>query len=1188
MKSLSRLKPRSIAKLVLVALIATVLAPLAAHSQAVSARLVGGVEDTTKARVAGATVEAKNDDSGIVIDATTDESGEYTFAHILPGRYTVVASANGFEPTQINRVELQIGDAKTLDISLSLKTVVQTIQVVDSAPTIDTGTTHVGAVVNDLQAVDLPLNGRDAMTLIYLQAGTNPLDNQNSSGSQQEVGVVDGLPPGTSEVRVEGILSTNATYDYSPAHPSFPVPSEAVGEYRVSTSGNGANDGPSAGAEVKVLIKSGTDQFHGSLYEFVRNTVLDANDFFDNRQGNPRAVLQRNQFGFAFGGPIRKNKLFFFVTGEMQRQIQDDPEEATVLSDPMRQGIFRYSPGAKNSVSEVNPQTGAPLVPVSTINLLTVDPTKQGADTVYLPYVLSVMPEPNAWDVGDGLNTAGYRYQSKDFDNYLQGLAKVDYVINSRNTLAITASQYIENDPQSLQFNGVRSEGYSESRRGISLRLTTTASATFSNELSIGSALRFASRANTTTTCEGPQNNFTLTSVASLCDNRSAQVNPALTKGLSDVATKVIGKHTFEFGGEYWRETLNRTSGTRYPLINTSNSNNPANVPALTGLNTTDRADAQQWVKSLTGYVGSITQTFYIDSAGQYTPYAPLKEELRKNEFGFYGSDAWRVTPRLSVNLGLRWDILPPAQNLEGYAYPVGGYNGALGVSGPLGVPTAWQLASNHGGSVYNTDYHAFSPSIGLVWDPFGNAKSAIRASYKISNVRTEMITQDLSELENGSSTSVTTTPNVRLANLNSVLPIATPQPFQTPANVRQGTVVVDNPNLTIPYAQEWTFGLERVVARNFTLSATYIGNHAVGMWRSSDLNQVQIRSNGFLNAFLIAQANLAANGSPTNGQSLGSLQSLFAEVPAGEYTVITQGQAASLANYLDTTAPTGGARGQLVTNAGLPATFFRLNPQFSDVYTVGNYGQSTWNALQLELKHKLQHGLYLQANYTLSKGFVNYPQDEEYYNANPFRDINNPGLDRTLSPLDSTHVILINGLYELPFGHGKAFGHDGGRVVNALIGGWQVNGIFNFTTGRPISFTTGYDQLNQVVASTPNFTHAFSNLSQVTETPTTVTYISAAEKAAFSNPVPGSPGGMRAYELHGPGYSNFDASLFRSFHLPKLGEKTQLQIRGELFNVFNHTNFVAGSANINSGSFGNITSARAPRVGQLAAKITF
>jgi hypothetical protein len=1187
MESQGRVKFRN--KLALFSLVAAIFLPLASFGQAVSARLVGGVEDASKARIVSAKVEAKNVDSGIVTETITDDSGEYTFAHILPGKYTITASADGFEPTQINDVDLQIGDAKTLDVSLSLKTVVQTVQVVESAPTVDTGSTQVGAVVNDRQAVELPLNGRDAMTLFYLQAGTNPLDNQSPSGSQQQVGVVDGLPPGTSEVRVEGILSTNATYDYSPSHPSFPVPAEAVGEYRVSTSGNGAGDGPSSGAEVKVLIKSGTDQFHGSLYEFVRNTVLDANDFFSNRSGDPRTVLQRNQFGFALGGPIRKNKVFFFVTGEMQRQIQDDVEEATVYTAPLRQGIFRYSPGSKNSVSEVNPQTGAPLVPVSTIQLTTIDPSKQGFDTVYLPYLLEVMPQPNAWDVGDGLNTAGYRYLSHDFDNYIQGLAKLDYVINTRNTLAITASQYLENDPQSLQFNGVRSEGYSESRRGISLRLTTTTSATFTNELSVGSAIRFAVRANTTTTCETPDTNITLSGLGSLCDSRSAQRNPALTRGLNDVATKVVGKHTFEFGAEYWRESLNRTSGTRYPLINTSNSNNPANVPALTGLNTTDRADAEQWVKDLTGYVGSITQTFYLNSAGKYTPYAPLLEELRKNELGFFGSDAWRVTPRFSVNLGLRWDILPPAQNEDGYAYPVGGYNGALGVAGPLGVPTAWQLSPNHGGSVYNTDYHAFSPSIGLVWDPFGDGKSAVRASYKISTVRTEMITEDLSELENGSSTSVTITPNVNLANLSSVLPITTPQPFQTPANLRQGVIVVDNPNLGIPYVQAWTFGLERELARNFTVSATYVGNHAVGMWRSSDLNQVQMQSNGFLNAFEIAQQNLAANGSPTKGQSLGNLQALFAEIPAGEDTVIALGEAATLANYLDTTAPSGGVRGQLVTNAGLPATFFRLNPQFSDVYTVGNYGQSTWNALQFELKHKLEHGLYLQANYTLSKGFVDYPQDEEYYDANPFRDINNPSLNRQLSPLDSTHVILINGLYELPFGRGKAFGHDSGRVINAIIGGWQVNGIVNFTTGRPIGFTTGYDLLNQVVASTPNFTHAFSNLSNVVETPTTVTYITTAEKAAFSNPGPGSAGGMRLDELHGPGYSDFDTSLFRSFPIPKLGEKTQLQFRVEFFNVFNHTNFVASSsANINSGSFGAITSDRSPRVGQLAAKIAF
>jgi hypothetical protein len=351
----------------------------------------------------------------------TNSSGEYTLPNILPGRYTVTAKADGFGAVEIKDVVLEIGDAKTLNFSLSLNKVTQQAEVVESVPTVDTGSTQVGAVVESRQAVDLPLNGRDAMTLFYLQAGTNPLDNQSPSGSQQQVGVVDGLPLGTSEVRVEGILAINSSYDYAPSHPSFPVPQEAVGEYRVNTSGDSSNDGPSSGAEVKALIKSGTNAFHGSLYEFNRNTALEANYFFNTNAANPvqQPALHKNQFGFAFGGPIRKNRTFFFGTAEWQRQIENDPEEATVYTSSLRQGTFQYYTLAKNSTSLVNQQTGAPLVPANTIDTvnLTTIPSWTGFDSVYLPGLLKNLPAPNAWNVGDGFNTAGYRYQSADVNN---------------------------------------------------------------------------------------------------------------------------------------------------------------------------------------------------------------------------------------------------------------------------------------------------------------------------------------------------------------------------------------------------------------------------------------------------------------------------------------------------------------------------------------------------------------------------------------------------------------------------------------------------------------------------------------------------------------------------------------------------------------------------------------------------
>jgi hypothetical protein len=562
---------------------------------------------------------------------------------------------------------------------------------------------------------------------------------------------------------------------------------------------------------------------------------------------------------------------------------------------------------------------------------------------------------------------------------------------------------------------------------------------------------------------------------------------------------------------------------------------------------------------------------------------------MRKNEAGFFVQDLWKIRPNFTLNIGLRYELLPPVTINNLFTYPVGGLNGALGIQGPTGQPTQWSYAPNHGTGIYHTNYKDFAPTIGFAWDPFGTGKTSVRASYHVAYDRTQMVSGDFSSPNYGTSTLVTLQPAIRFSQLGQVLPIATPSVFPPLGNIRQGSAYVAEPDLSPAYVQEWTFGIQREILGNWSISASYIGNHAVGLWQGTDLNQVNITSNGFLTAFDIAQQNLAQNGNPAVGQGLGALQSLFNLVPSSQFNLITQGQAAALANYLDTNTAKTGQRGGLVALAGLPATFFRYNPQVQDLYVVGNYGQSTWNGLQVEVRHRVAKGVSFQGNYTFSKGFTNVATADAQQFTTPFRSIANPSLDKGLSPLDSTHVFLINGTWELPFGRGKAFANSSNKWLNGIIGGWQLNGIYNFTTGRPVAVTTGRYDYNQNVASTANFSGGFTNLSNIYKGGNQVTFISPAEAAAFSNPAAGSPGGLPTYLFHGPGFSNLDASLFKLFSLSAIREGMALQARFEFFNVFNHANFqIPGSSSINSGSFGVLTSDYGPRVGQFALKLTF
>jgi hypothetical protein len=358
-------------------------------------------------------------------------------------------------------------------------------------------------------------------------------------------------------------------------------------------------------------------------------------------------------------------------------------------------------------------------------------------------------------------------------------------------------------------------------------------------------------------------------------------------------------------------------------------------------------------------------------------------------------------------------------------------------------------------------------------------------------------------------------------------------------------------------------------------------------MWRGINLNQDNITTNGFLSAFDIAQSNLAANGNPTTGQSLGNLQPLFKLIPSSQYNLITQGQVAALADYLDTNTAQTGTRGGLIALAGLPATFFRYNPQVQNLYIVGNRSHSTYDGLQLALSRRLDHGFYFQANYAFSKALTDQLPGQSY--TNDYRDVHNPHLDKTLSPYDATHVVLMNGIWEIPVGHGRTFLSNSGRLVDSVLGGWQLNGIFNFSTGRPMLITTNRFNLNQTVASNPNFSGGFNNLGTVNKGGSLVTFITTQQAAAFTNPGPGSPGTLADYAFHGPGFSSIDASLFKKF--PLFNERMQLQFRAEFFNVVNHASFQSPpstSLNIDSGSFGVLTSDYSPRVGQFALKLTF
>lgn len=1180
-------------------------------AQITSARLEGIVKDASQAVVPGVAVIATNEGTNISYTSSTNDSGLYVFVNLPPATYTLTSELQGFKKYIQKGIILQVGDTKNVSITLEIGSVDNEVVVSAAAPLVDVTSGKVGAVVQQQQVLDLPLNGRNPMMLYYLQAGTNPLDSIASS--QQAIGSVDGLRTNTNNAKIEGVSAIDTTFDMSPARPNAVVPQEAVAEYRVTTSSASAEAGRGSGAQVQVVYRSGTNNFHGSVYEFNRNTAYNANNFFTNRAGNARPIFLRNQYGASFGGPIKKNKTFFFVTWEGQREIQASIENRYVYTQTLRDGTFRYDIAKQNSTSDVD-SSGNPLVPFKTISIFTVDPTRLGPDSSGIVAAkLKQIPLPNNYDIGDGFNLAGYRYTSSNSNNGNMAVAKIDHTLSKKNQLSVSLGGRWFHTASYKMFSGYYQNVFDPITRNIFIGLVSALKPTLTNEFHVG-ALKdtVGGRPGNPATLD-PRGNYQLSGLGS---GRGTSPNgnpigvympqdtPTVAYSVNDNVSWVKKNHTFRAGIEVVESIINyRFGGDEYiPAIYTATANNPANVPALSGLSSADRAQAQQMVNDLTGTIGYINQAYNANSVTRgFVPYDTRNRHMRQWDWGAFFQDTWKVAQNLTLNAGLRWDLAEPAYMADGiYTWTAHGSASVLGVSGPAGIYST-ALAPNKGKDIYNWDWNNLGPNVGFTWDPFKNGKTSISSNYRISYDRHMMAATSRNDDQNqgGLNITLTSIPFTRFSDPNMyqqvggkapILPLGpVPAIFTPPPFTRQGRAYAYDENIHTPYTQGWSLRIQRQVAKDWYVQAAYVGNHTTGEWRAINYDQIEIRKNGFLDGFLAAQRNLAANGNPNKGEPIGVLATLFAPlggIPASQNSTIAQGQVASLANFADTTPLGTGVNGGLVTLVGLPVTFFRLNPQVANASIVSNLSNSTYNGMKLELSKRFSAGTYWQFNYTLGKALTDAIGGQGFYD--DFRDNLNRKLDKTYQPYDSKHIIQSNFIWELPFGHNKRWLSGAPGWENGLLGGWQVNGIFQLVTSRPFTIDTGRYNLVLGKTSTANYSGNDSNLPAKVVKGSLIQAITPVEKALFSNPAAGSAGGTPRYAFRGPRYTNVDASMFKNFRLQKLGEQATLQFRVEAFNLFNHTNFALPSSNINAGDFGVISSAYSPRIVQFALKVVF
>ena len=855
-------------------------------------------------------------------------------------------------------------------------------------------------------------------------------------------------------------------------------------------------------------------------------------------------------------------------------------------------GVFQYNNTDSGQVEE--------------IDLKTIDPTRTGISSEFAAFA-GLLPSPNNNDTGDGFNTAGHRYLSDNPLDRWEMVLKGDYVVDQKNRLGIAWAHAVEDNPNRLHILGHRNGTHDESNPTGLINLTTSWTPTLLNEARFGSTSRFAENNNSDprrfeTT---PLLNFNSLGLPARGGNANRsiflpQIFPARTWTFNDNFTWIRGDHTFKSGIDIRWNSSFTVAGTDYwlPVATTANSGNRATIPAIAGLSIGDSGRAAQLVNDITGTLGVLRQDFQQVSAdgNSFVPFKGKARSWRSREYSFFFQDTWKFSNKLTLLVGTRYEIFPSHYELDGkLSYPL--RDGQACVSCIQGISgegeTTLGLLPEGGRELYDTDWNNFAPNVGFTWAPWDDARTTFAANYRISYDRNPLSnTFWASVQQEGQVTSReilgASVSDPRLANAEALsLGIDPGVPFGRKANDRNGRVSVWDSSYITPYVQSWSFRIQRELMRNTVLELAYIGNHAVGQPRATDLNQIEIRKNGFLEGFLAAQSNLATNGDPLVGADTGVFGQIWraAGNPSSLNDDISRGEAAAVADFVDRTL-----KGAPLAEAGLPDNFFRLNPQFQRAYFLGNVSHSTFHGFRADVRRRFTEGLQFQANYAIGKGLTDYEGGGSQRNA--FRDNDNQGLDKSRSAADARHIVNANFIYELPFGRGRRWGNFSSGLLEALLGGWQVNGIYSYSSGQPVTIqSNGYNNLTLGDAGTVTFNGTDPGIASSVNTSglKTPNAFTPEQRALFAHPTAGSAGLTAQRFFPDASFWVLDSSVFKSIRTPWLtGEGAELQFRFEFFNATNSTRFEQFRNNFTASSFGNVTSTRDARIMQVALKFIF
>jgi hypothetical protein len=1079
--------------------------------------LSGVVADVGGGVIPGANVVVKNNGTAETFETVTNSSGAFSVPSLPAGTYTVTVSLAGFKTAVITDVRLVTGNPGNIKAALEVGALTETVEVKGGSELIQTQSTAVTSTLKVEQIKELPLVSRNTLYVAQFLPGVETTSGPRGS-------LFSGLPNNTVNVSIDGITTGNSLQSTDGFFSMVTPRLDAVEEVTVTGATPGTTGGTGA-VQIAFVTRSGSNNFDSSIYHYFRHPSLNTNYYFNEIDGLDKNNVKVHQYGGRVGGPIiipglfnGRNKAFFFFNFEHEHRPSEATRTRTILNQQAMQGIFTYTVGGVNrqinllALAAANGQT-ATLDP-TIANLLTSIRESTG--------VTGAVTTPQG-----ATNTQDFRYQSGSTSDQYAPTTRIDFNVTDAHRLTGTYYwQRFLSKPDLLNnadpsFPGFPNQGFQTSYRTTgSVALRSTLSSNIVNEVKTGwqwspnnffgniTADMFDNQGGYSMTLAGAPLNLT-NATAGNFGNAPAPRN-TVNWSVENTVNWLRGNHSVSFGGIFQQLVHEQNTASAVPgmTFGVDANNDPAaslfNTTNFQGASTTQLNEARAMYALLTGRVASITANARLnDAATEYVYNGNLFQKSKLSAFSFYGQDSWRLTPALTMNLGLRWELqLPftPVTNnwttatmadlcgMSGVGSGPGGRGCNLFQPGTIPSPgfVPQYTLFSPGSTAYDTDWDNVAPNVGLAWRPnvqngwlrtlLGDPEQAtVRAGYTMSYSLERMdrftglygnnpgpqlaasrnYTTGFPMLGPGESAPVLLRETSRLGA----------PAFQTTPAFPLSAVAANNVNIfedgiEVPYVHSWTVGLQRSLGPDTAIEVRYVGNRNMNAWTTENWNQDIIFENGFFNEFRQAQANLAANVAAGRGGTFaytGAPGTAPLPIYLAYFQGLSSGSAGNPASYTSTNFTNSAWTGHLGYYEPDPAdavndlhnnTTFRANAVRAGLpANFINMNPAITNAsITRALAGTRYNSLQIELRRRLTHGLLvnaNYTYARKYESSLQTLTADRIYLDGT----DVPHSFKMNWLYEIPVGHGRRFGSDINPILNGIIGDWQFSGTGRFQT---------------------------------------------------------------------------------------------------------------------------------------------